>query len=67
MRILGLPKINFEKMHYAIAAKWSERDDCVDAFSDAKLITWIKNIIPNVIDQYSYQVNKKSFASCKDW
>lgn len=62
-----LPNINFEKLHYAIAAKWAERDACVEAFSDAKLITWIKNIIPNVIDQYSYQISKKSFASSKNW
>ena len=62
-----LPSIDFERLHYAIAAKWAERDVCVEVFSDARLITWIKNIIPNVIDQYSYQVSKKNFVSSKDW
>lgn len=62
-----LPDISFEKLHYAIGAKWTERDVSVEPFSETKLLTWIKNVIPNVIDEYSYQVNKKRFTTCRNW
>lgn len=63
----NLPDVNFEALHYAIAAKWAGRDVAKEDFTEAKLVTCIKNTLINIIDQYQYQINKKSFKSCKDW
>lgn len=62
-----LPSIDFEELHYAMAAKWSTQDTAVEDFSIQRINTWLKNCITNVIDQYNYQINKRGFVSSKNW
>lgn len=65
--VSSLPNIDFEKMHYAMAAKWTSQDSTIEEFSPQYLYKWLHNCIANVIDQYNYQVNKGSFESSKNW
>ena len=62
-----LPNIDFEELHYAMAARWTVQDSAVEEFTVQRLQTWMKNCIKNVIDQYNYQVNKGGFVSSKEW
>lgn len=62
-----LPNIDFEEMHYAMAAKWDTHDDAIEEFSAQRLYNWLCNCIANIIDQYNYQVNKGGFESSKNW
>jgi hypothetical protein len=61
------PAIDFRELHYAMASKWVIKDSAEEIFSQQHLYTWLENCIANVIDQYNYQVNKKSFESSKEW
>ena len=62
-----LPAIDFEELHYAMAAKWVAQDTAVESFSPQHLYEWIKRCIGCVIDQYNYQVNKGSFVTSRWW
>lgn len=62
-----LPKVNFEALHYAMASKWTQRDEYSETFTEAGLVAWLQRAMQHVIDQYSYQVNKGRFESCKNW
>lgn len=63
----SLPDIDFEQLHYAMAAKWASQDNAIEDFSIQRLYKWLEHCIINVIDQYNYQVNKGSFESAKRW
>lgn len=63
----SLPSIDFQELHYAMAAKWAAQDIAMEEFTQQRLYNWLKNCISNVIDQYNYQVNKGSFESSKAW
>ena len=62
-----IPLIDFEDLHYAMAAKWTIQDSALEDFDIHRLYKWLENCITNVIDQYNYQVNKGSFESSKGW
>ena len=62
-----LPNIDFEELHYAMASKWTAQDSAVEFFTVQRIHTWLKNCIENIIDQYNYQLNKRSFESSKKW
>ena len=64
---LSLPSIDFQELHYAMAAKWAAEDVAIEEFTQQRLYNWLKNCIANVIDQYNYQVNKDGFQSSKAW
>ena len=62
-----LPEVNFEKLHYAMSAKWTSQNSAVEDFKLQHLCDWMKRCIGNVIDQYNYQVNKGGFVSSSLW
>lgn len=59
------PDINFSELHYAMSAKWLEKGENSLAFSFPNLTKWMENALIMVIDQYNYQVSKKSFISVR--
>lgn len=59
------PKINFTELHYAMSSKWLEKGEDYLIFSFHNLTKWMENALVMVIDQYSYQANKKGFVSVK--
>lgn len=61
------PIIDFEELHYAMAAKWVTQDTAVEEFTPQHLYDWMKRCIGSVIDQYNYQVNKGTFVSSCWW
>ena len=61
------PLVDFEELHYAMAAKWVSQDSAVEDFTPQRLYEWMKRCIGNVIDQYNYQINKGSFKSSGLW
>ena len=61
----SLPSVDFKELHYAMASKWVSHDSAVEDFNPQRLYNWLKNCVGNVIDQYNYQVNKKSFESSR--
>ena len=63
----SLPAIDFEKLHYAMAAKWVSQDTAVDEFTPKNLYDWMKRCIGCVIDQYNYQINKGRFVTSRWW
>ncbi len=66
---LELPAVDFEKLHYAMAAKWISRgkSTSIEDFNLQHLYDWLELCIGNVIDQYNYQVNKGGFVSSSLW
>ena len=62
-----LPAVDFEELHYAMAAKWVSQNSAVEDFTPQRLYEWINWCISNVIDQYNYQVNKGTFKSSTLW
>lgn len=65
--VTALPLVDFEELHYAMAAKWISQDSAVEDFTPQRLYEWMKRCLGNVIDQYNYQVNKGSFKSSSMW
>lgn len=65
--VSALPLIDFEELHYAMAAKWVSQNSAVEEFTPQRLYEWINWCISNVIDQYNYQVNKGTFKSSTLW
>ena len=63
----AFPEIDFEELHYAMAARWVTEDVVVEEFTPQHLYDWMKRCIGSVIDQYNYQVNKGSFENSRWW
>ena len=63
----SLPVIDFEELHYAMAAKWVSHDTAVEEFKPQNLYDWMKRCIGCVLVQYNYQINKERFVTSHWW